>query len=333
MTAPWPELRALEFGPGTSIAVLGATATGKSGFAMALIEGIREHGAIGEIVNADALAVYRHLDIGTAKPSLRDRERVRHHLIDVLDPDQAFSAGLFSRLGREAIAGILERAGRPFVVGGSGLYLRALFEGLVEVPRIDPELRQRLRTRAEHEGIQSLFTELERCDPEIASRIEVADSQRILRALEVYLATGKPLSAWQRKKPTAASLPVAKLGLTLDRAILYDRIESRVIRMVQSGWLEEVESLLESLGSFASEPPAAFQAIGYRELARHLSGEWTLQEAIDRIIIATRQYAKRQETWFRKEPDVTWIDASRLEDVLPDVVSAIVAGSTRPPEG
>lgn len=305
------------------LAVLGATATGKSALAMKLAPELEA-----EIVNADALQVYRGLDIGTAKASLEDRQSVPHHLIDILDPWEPFSAGDFARRARSTIASIQARGRNAIVVGGSGLYLRALFNGLSPMPRIPAEVRRAVQERCDTRGLERMFQILEEIDPAVACRLAPSDRQRILRALEVFEATGAPLSSWQSKAPETEPVPAFKLGLTLERAILYDRIQSRVRRMVMEGWLEEVEGLLESVNSVSgrkavsvpeTDVPTAFQAIGYRELTRHLSGEWTLQEAIDRIIVATRQYAKRQDTWFRREANVLWLDASSAEQELPRI--------------
>lgn len=284
------------------VAVLGATATGKSALAMALAGELG-----GEIVNADALQVYRGFDIGTAKPSAEEQARVRHHLIDVLGPRQRFSAGEFARLARQAIEGIRRRGRRPLLVGGSGLYLRALLEGISPVPPGNPRVRRELRRRLELEGLPALMAELERVDPETASRLAAGDTQRVLRALEVAEVSGVPLSRWIRRQPFGERrLAAVKVGLTLPRAILYDRIAARVAQMMDRGWLEEVRGLLER-GLQPDFP--AFQAIGYRQLVRHLRGKETLQDALDDIIRQTRRFAKRQETWFRREPDVTWFEA------------------------
>jgi len=284
------------------IAILGATATGKSEVAMALAEALP-----GEIVNADALQVYRGFDVGTAKPGAEERARVPHHLIDVLDPHERWSAGEFARRAREAAAGIRERGSVPIVVGGSGLYLRALFEGISPIPPGDPEVRSKLRKRLEEEGLPALAAELARVDPETAARLGAGDTQRILRALEVARVSGRPLSSWIREQPFGTQrVDAVRVGLTLPRTVLYDRIAGRVARMVERGWVEDVARLL-ARGLAPGLP--AFQAIGYRQLVRHLEGEWSLEQAIGETVKATRRFAKRQETWFRREPDVTWFSA------------------------
>ncbi len=307
---------------GPVLAIVGATATGKSALALRLAERLD-----GELVNADALQVYRGFDIGTAKPSPADRRRVRHHLLDILEPQQRFSAGEFVRLARRAVADILERGRQPVVVGGSGLYLRALFEGIREIPPIDPAVRRALRRRLAGEGPDGLRAELRRVDPETAERLAVGDSQRLLRALEVAVSTGKPLSLWLAEKPFGeVPLAAVRVGLTLPRALLYDRISARIEQMVRDGWVEEVSGLL-ARGSKLSDP--AFQAIGYRQLASYLAGESTLAEAIESTQRATRRFAKRQQTWFRREKGVRWFDPADLDQTLQPVVDLLVYRSAR----
>lgn len=288
------------------VVVLGPTATGKSALGLFLAERLG-----GEIVNADALQVYRGLDIGTAKPTTEERARVPHHLVDVIEPSERFSAGEFARLARAAITGIRARGRRPVVVGGSGLYLRALLEGISPIPPGDHEVRRRLLGRLEGEGLATLHEELRRRDPATAARLLPGDGQRILRALEVVESSGTPLSEWIARRPYGRErLRAVRLGLTLPRALLYDAIERRVARMVERGWVEEVRHLL-SRGLSPAAP--AFQAIGYRQLARHAVGDWSLERAQEETVGATRRFAKRQQTWFRKEPDILWLDAREVE--------------------
>lgn len=301
------------------LVVLGATATGKSALAMTLAERCD-----GEIVNADALQVYRGLDLGTAKPSAFDQERIPHHLLDVVAPSERFSAGEYGRRARAAIAEIRGRNRWPIVVGGSGLYLRALLEGLSPVPPADPAVREALRREREEIGLPALYERLVRVDPETAARLPAADAQRILRALEVAAVSGLPLSAWIARKPLGdESLAAVRLGLTLPRTILYDRIASRVVEMVDRGWVREVTQLL---AAGCSPDCPAFQAIGYRQLVRHVQGDWTLGQALPEIIQATRRFAKRQETWFRREPEVIWIDARDAERGAFHSLSSISGG-------
>jgi tRNA dimethylallyltransferase len=282
------------------VAIVGATATGKTGVAVEAAAGDAE------IVNADALQVYRGLDIGTAKPDPEQRRRVRHHLIDCLDPGERFSAGEFARRARTALEGVAGRGHAALVVGGSGLYLRALLRGLAEIPAVADELRDELRHRLEREGAAALRAELERRDPQSAARLAAGDHRRLLRALEVAIGTGRPLSAWWSESAGAAPIPARIFGLTLPRAVLYDRIEQRVRDMIARGWVDEVRGLLA--GGLSPDAPA-LQAIGYRQWVRHLHGQASFDATAAGIVTATRRYAKRQETWFRREPGIEWLDA------------------------
>ena len=298
------------------LAIVGPTATGKSALGMALAERLG-----GEILNADALQVYRGFDIGTAKPGAEERARVPHHLIDILEPHEPYSAGEFARRARETIAEIEGRGRLPIVVGGSGLYLRALFQGISPLPPGDPEVRQRLRERLTEEGLPALVQELWRLDPPTAARLKPGDTQRVLRALEVALVAGRPLSAFLTEQPFGAQrIAAINVGLTVPRSILYDQIAGRVARMVEGGWVEEVAGLLRQ--GLSPDLPA-FQAIGYRQLVRHLRGDGSLDEAIGETVKATRRFAKRQETWFRKESDVTWFSAQELEERIPRVIEHV----------
>lgn len=301
--------------PPRALAIVGATATGKSALGLDLA---RELG--GEIINADALQVYRGFDLGTAKPSPAERAAVPHHLIDILDPHERYSAGEFARRAREAIDEIEGRGRVPIVVGGSGLYLRALFSGISPIPPGDPVVREELRRRLEKEGLPVLAAELARLDPATAARLPAGDTQRILRALEVRLVTEVPLSLWISRQPFGTQgIAAIQVGLTVARGLLYDRIARRVTAMVAGGWVEEVAGLLQS-GLDPGLP--AFQAIGYRQLARHVQGEQPLAASIADTVQATRRFAKRQETWFRKEPGVIWF---AVEDDLDLLVSRVLA--------
>ncbi|MEM9553135.1 MAG: tRNA (adenosine(37)-N6)-dimethylallyltransferase MiaA [Acidobacteriota bacterium] len=297
-------------------ALVGPTASGKT----AMSEALAARFAI-EIVNADALQAYRHLEIGTDKPSADLRARIPHHLVDVLDPDEPFSAGEFARRAGLAIADIRRRGKVPLVVGGSGLYHRALFTGLSELPNAVPAIRRELEIELQRNGVQSMWRELDRVDPETAARLHPSDPQRILRALEIERASGRPMSRWLAENPPVPRAVVGlRLGLTVPRSILYHRIADRVYSMVARGWVAEVERLQE-LGFDASSP--AYQAIGYRHMLRHVRGETALQDAIDETIRDTRRYAKRQITWFRKEPAIHWISGLDFEEATPAVLEAM----------
>lgn len=282
-----------------TVAIFGPTAVGKSEFGLKIAERFS-----GEIVSADALQVYRGFDIGTAKPTAAERRRVPHHLIDILDPQEPFSAGEFARRATRLIREIRERGRLALVLGGSGLYLRALLDGISPIPAVQPEVREELQYRFDRAGLEPLRRELEALDPVTAARLGQSDSQRTTRALEVVLSTGRPLSAWLADDPSGTG-PIAavRIGLTLPRAVLYDRISVRVRRMIRAGWVDEVEDLLRR--GLSPELPA-FQAIGYRQLAAHVRGDISLEEALASTVRATCRYAKRQLTWFRREEGVTW---------------------------
>ena len=309
------------------LSIVGPTATGKSELAVELAERLG-----GEIINADALQVYRELEIGTAKPEPELRARVRHHLVDVLEPTESFSAGRFTELARAAIGDIQARDKVALVVGGSGLYQRALLEGLAPIPSVPAEVRARVLDEIEAEGLAAAYRRLEAIDPVTAARLAPGDPQRIGRALEIYEFSGKPLSVWLSESPAEPALPAVRLGLTLSRPILYDRIESRVFRMMENGWVDEVRRLYDryvvpvrAQQSEEGTPrgrnlPAAFQAIGYRELIRFCEGEIAFDVATEEIIRATRRYAKRQLTWFRREEGIHWYDASNASAQLAEMM-------------
>jgi len=315
------------------IFIVGPTAVGKTEISIRLAQRINA-----EIVSMDSRQIFRQMDIGTAKPGPRERIRVRHHLIDVIEPHQAFSAGEFARRAAVAVEGIETRGALPGLVGGSGFYLRALFEGLAPVPPVGADVREALRAELRAHGLCRLVRELRGVDPESAETLAPGDTQRVLRALEVVRATGRPLSEWQRRG-TEGRLDrrLLKVGLTLPRAVLYDAVEKRARRMLEGGWLAEVKRLRDSYlpehgrargGCSLGELPAS-QAIGYRQLADHLDGNLTLEQALEETVRATPRYAKRQETWFRKESQVCWIDVvanGETERVRRRIVEALIDG-------
>lgn len=280
----------------------------------------------GEIVNADALQVYRGFDIGTAKPSREERERVPHHLVDILDPGERYSAGEFARRARAALAEIASRGRTAILVGGSGLYLRALWSGIAPLPPVDEAARAVLLERLERDGLSALYAELARLDPETAARLGQGDTQRILRALEVAVSTGETLTSWIGRQPFGAQ-PVAmhKVGLTLPRSVLYDAIAARVQAMIDAGWIDEVRALLAS-GVERSAP--AFQAIGYRQWVEFLDGAGSFDGSLQKVVTLTRRFAKRQETWFRREEGIGWWDARRTRECLTSMMEmSEVAGA------
>jgi tRNA dimethylallyltransferase len=284
--------------------LLGPTAVGKSALALELAQALG-----GEIVNADSLQVYRELNIGTAKPTPNERALLPHHLLDLVDPDELYDAARYCRDGRQVLAELAARGAPPLVAGGTGLYIKALLHGLFGEGSPRGEIRRRLGQELAALGLTSLYGRLSSLDPATARRLSHRDTYRILRALEVMEATGRPLSAlWAAHGFRDSPYQVLKLGLILPREELYRRIEARVEDMLARGWLQEVEDLLSRY------PPdlKPFKALGYRHLIAHLKGRWSLEEAVTLLKRDTRHYAKRQLTWFRADPEVEWFEPSRL---------------------
>lgn len=295
------------------IAVVGPTAVGKSKLALYLAQ---QFG--GEIVNADSRQVYRYMDIGTAKPSLQDRLSVPHHVIDVVAPDEPFSLAIYHRLATAAIADIHQRGRVPLLVGGSGLYVWSLIEGW-KVPSVapDPELRRRLERRAREKGIADLFRELQRVDPEAAAKIMPTNLRRIIRALEVYLVSGQPVSQHWRKEPPPFSVLV--IGLTLQRENLYRRIDLRVDEMIKQGLVEEVRSLMDR--GYGLDLPA-MSGIGYKQIGMFLQGRLELSEAVQQMKWETHRLARHQYAWFRiTDPRIHWFD--ERSDVFVDATKLV----------
>ncbi len=281
------------------LAIVGPTASGKSALGVSLAE---QFG--GEVVACDSTQLYRGFDIGTAKPGLSERRGVPHHLIDVLGPQDDATAGGYRQLALRILEDLRKRKRLPVFTVGTGLYLRALLEGLADIPQRSEQLRERLRASVEEHPPGHLHRVLKRLDPEAAQKIAPTDEQKLIRAVEVCLLARKPISEVHR----AGRVPlegwrVLKIGLLPPREKLNERIHARADAMLVQGWIREVQALLESGLSENSKP---FDFIGYRELRAVLRGEITLEEARAAIQQATRRYAKRQLTWFRKEPDVRW---------------------------
>jgi len=282
------------------IIIVGPTASGKSRMGTSLA--LRFHG---EIISCDALQLYRHMDIGTAKVAAYDRDRVPHHMLDILDPTEEFSAGAFQDLARKALEGIRASGNTPFVVGGTGFYLRAFLEGLFDGPARDETLRVRMQKIIERRGTKSLHRVLKRIDPLSASRIEEADGERIIRAYEIYLLSGRSMSWWQQQPRNALQgYRWLKIGIHILRAELYERIDRRVEEMFQSDFVEEVQALL---ALYPKNSPA-LKAIGYRQIVDCLDGKHSMEQAIEDTKTESRRYAKRQMTWFRQDPGVQWIE-------------------------
>jgi len=288
------------------LVVLGPTGTGKSRLALALASRLD-----GEIVGCDALQVYRGLDAATAKPSAADRRRVPHHLVDVVEPRRDYSLAEYVRDAEAAIRAIAGRGRVPLVVGGTGMYLRGLLRGVVDAPPRDAALRARLSRIAERRGIVALHRWLGRVDPRSASRLTPQDRQRVLRALELALGSERTWSERLRRDGTWAAgeerYPTLKIGLDMERGLLASRLDERVERFFDAGLIEEVQRLL---AAGVPREANAFKAIGYREVLDRLERGLAPRAAADAIRRNTRRYAKRQRTWFRKEPGVIWLDAA-----------------------
>ncbi len=275
----------------------GPTGSGKSDLAVRLAEEIG-----GEIVNADSMQVYRGLDIGTAKPPAEDLARVPHHLLDIVSPDQEFTASDFRREAAAAIVDIDRRGKKAVVVGGTGLYIRALLEGLVDSPTGDPELRRQFDAVPGGE----LLRRLALVDPETAQRLHPNDRVRIVRALEVHAQTGRPISAFRSEHAFSGDYyDTLKMAIKVERQELYRRIEIRVENMLQCGLVDEVRSLL---AKGYNRELKAMRSIGYKEIAAYLAGETTLDAAVALIKRDTRRYAKRQMTWFGRENEIYWLE-------------------------
>lgn len=291
-----------------AIALMGPTASGKSAYALELAQRLD-----GEIVSVDSALVYRGLDIGAAKPTREELAQVPHHLVDVREPWQPYSAAEFATDARCAIDAIVTKGKLPILAGGTGLYFRALLEGLADMPEADEAIRAAISADAGERGWTVLHAELAQVDPDAAARIHATDAQRIQRALEVYRLSGKPISAWQREaRGERFPLKVLKLALSPpDRAVLHARIERRFDAMIDAGFLDEVRAL-RALPDLASHPRPldlpALRAVGYRQAWEYLNGDCDAATFRARGIAATRQLAKRQFTWLRGELDARWFD-------------------------
>jgi tRNA dimethylallyltransferase len=292
-----------------AIAIMGPTASGKTALAL---DWAQRYG--GEIVSVDSALVYRGLDIGAAKPSAEERAMVPHHLIDIREPWQPYSAAEFAADARVAIIDILARGRLPILAGGTGLYFRALLQGLSPMPEADPGTRVQLEAEAAERGWPALHAELATIDPVAAARIHTTDTQRIQRALEVYRLSGRAITDWQREPSATTPFPCRVLKLAVaprDRALLHARIEGRFDAMLSAGFLDEVHAL-RRLPPLCEHPAPqglpAVRAVGYRQAWEHLEGRSSTAEFRDRAIFATRQLAKRQYTWLRGDLSLRWFD-------------------------
>jgi tRNA dimethylallyltransferase len=294
------------------VAIVGPTGSGKTALSLALAERFD-----GEILNCDSVAVYREFFIGTAKPSSEEQSRAPHHLIDVLPPDEFMTAGDYARRGREVLNEIRQRGRLPIVVGGTGLYLRALLDGLFAGPERSEQLRDRLRRKQKEKGADYLHRLLRRLDAAAAERIHANDTPKVVRALEVCITSRAPMSElWKQGRDALAGFRILRIGLNPERNLLYTRINERCRRMFDAGLVEETRNFIEKY------PQAwALSSLGYKQAAQYLRGEIDLKLAIWAAQQSHRNYAKRQLTWFRREPDVKWLsgfgdDAKIIEEAV-----------------
>ena len=295
---------------GPFLTIAGPTAVGKTELSLDVAEALDA-----EIISADSRQVYRELTIGTAKPSPAVQARVPHHFIGERSLHEPFSAGTYAEEANDRIREVLQRGRSPLIVGGATLYLHALQEGLADIPDVDDEVRDWLEQRLEEEGPEALYQELEDVDPTQAEKNDPTKTQRVIRALEVYHGTGKPLTYYYENQPEPP-FTYSTVVLNRDRDVLYDRINRRVDRMLESGLLDEVEAVMEIDGVRLDEPPLS--TIGYREPIQYLRGEIEYDEMVRLVKRNTRRYAKRQLTWFRRYDDYVWMDAEQTtaDDLL-----------------
>ncbi|TYB33490.1 MAG: tRNA (adenosine(37)-N6)-dimethylallyltransferase MiaA [Flexistipes sinusarabici] len=280
--------------------ITGVTATGKTAFVNKLSERVPV-----EVINADAFQVYKYMDIGTAKPSKKELSEVKHHLIDILYPDEHYSAGIFFQKAQQLIADILNREKIPVIIGGTGLYVETLTNGIFNGPAKDIKLREKYRKEIKKNGANNLYKRLEEIDPEYALRISANDKNRIIRALEVYDISGLNFTRSHELFHQPPKFKYDVFVFTTERSVLYERINARVEKMFERGWTGEVKKLLEK--GYTTDMQS-FSAIGYREAARYLDGEMSFEDLLKTIKKRTRNFAKRQLTWFRHMRDLKYID-------------------------
>ncbi|MBW1912230.1 MAG: tRNA (adenosine(37)-N6)-dimethylallyltransferase MiaA [Deltaproteobacteria bacterium] len=298
------------------IIITGPTASGKSSLAVDLAIELG-----GEIISADSMQVYRGMDIGTAKPTTKERRGVRHHLIDVVDPDEEFNASIFRSLAEAVIGGITARQKPCFLVGGTGLYIKTLLGGLFECPPTDPELRKKLFRECDEYGPSDLHQRLEKLDPESAQKIHLNDRARLIRALEVIALTDQPLSSLVQGHGFKENhFKTLKICLNMDRELLYHLINERSLRMMEAGLVAETKKLLEMGYSPELKP---MKSLGYRHAVALLKRECDQDEMVRQLQTDTRRYAKRQLTWFRADPDIAWV-APEDKDLIKEKIRVFI---------
>lgn len=278
--------------------IVGPTASGKTALSLLMAQELN-----GQIISADSRQFYKYMDIGTAKVSRSERAAIPHHFIDILEPDAYYSAGMFAADAREKIADLQQRNILPIVAGGSGLYIKALTDGIFEFDASFESERKRLLQRVENEGLQTLYEALKKCDPVYAEKISSNDKQRITRALEVFQATGRTFSDWHDEQTEKAEFTPFYIGIKMEREILYQRINDRVERMLEQGLVDEVKRL-QAMGF--NRNLNALNTVGYKEVFAYINQEISYPEMTELIKRNTRRYAKRQLTWFKTNPDIHW---------------------------
>lgn len=289
------------------LAIVGPTGSGKTPLSLLIAERLG-----GEIVSADSRQIYKFLDIGTAKPSREDLARIKHHFVGILDPKQNFSAGEFGKIARQTISDLLTKKKLPILVGGSGLYVKAVVDGFFDGPGKDPELRAKLEDRLEREGKEGFYRILREVDPVSAAAMDPSKPRRVLRALEVFYLTGKPISQWHQEQQSESPFAVHQYALEWGRKELYGMIDDRVDEMIINGLIEEVKNLAKR--GYGRELNA-LNTVGYTEVFDYLDGKFSLDQAIDLIKRDTRRFAKRQLTWFRADKRVKWLPAGIDQDL------------------
>ena len=293
------------------IVVAGSTGSGKSELAISLAEELN-----GELICSDSMQVYRQMDVGTAKPSLQEQDLIPHHQLDLINPDENYSAGQYARDTSKIIKKIRERGNLPILVGGTGLYYRAFMYGISKIPPVSEKLRKEITGWQQEHGTAYCHNLLQKYDPEGADFIHPNDTSRVLRSLEVVLSTGKSIYSYRLEQPFGDALyPFHAVAFNWDRDNLYQRINKRTLSMLGSGWLAEVEMLLESY----SPKLKPMQSIGYREVAQYLQNKIKWYEMVEEIQKRTRQFAKRQLTWFRREAKIEWYQPAEQDRILADI--------------
>lgn len=294
------------------VVICGPTASGKTALSIQLAQKIN-----GEIISSDSMQIYKDMNIGTAKPTIEEMQGIKHYLIDFVEPNQRYSVAEFKKDAENAIEEILAKGKTPIVVGGTGLYVDSLIYGIeYQDIKIDEEYRKELERRAQKEGLEALYAEAKKIDPEAVKKISSNDQKRILRILEIYKATGKNKTEQEqesRKKGIKYDYKV--FAIDMNREVLYDRINKRVDIMIENGLIEEVEKLLKKYKEF----PTAMQGLGYKEVVEYLQADITKEEMIEKIKRETRRYAKRQMTWFRKNKQTIWIKPNDLPKILEQI--------------